>query len=205
MYRPSAFAVDELSVLHDFLAQHPFATIACVLNGDVQFAYAPVVLGKDGAFGVVRFHLALRNPLAQAPDSTRMHFSFLGPQAYVSPDWYRTVVTVPTWNYLAVQGAGAARRLSRDALRALVIALSAQEEAHLLPKPPWLIDKLPAERAEALLGAIVGFEVAFEELRGSFKLSQEKRPEDRAGVIEGLEARGDAASLAVAKEMRKRK
>ena len=44
--------------------------------------------------------------------------------------------------------------------------------------------------------------LAFERLEGKFKLSQDKPPEDMAGVIEGLEARGDAASLAVARAMR---
>ncbi|MBI3676224.1 MAG: FMN-binding negative transcriptional regulator [Proteobacteria bacterium] len=205
MYRPSAFAVDDLSVLHEFIAQHPFATIACVLKKELQFAYAPVVLDESGAFGVARFHLAMRNPVSEMADGARLSFSFMGPHAYVSPDWYRTLVTVPTWNYMAVQGTGAARRLSREELRTLLIDLSAQEEQHLLPKPPWLIDKVPPPRTEALLGAIVGFEVPFETLEGKFKLSQDKKPEDMAGVIEALEARGDAASAAVAKEMRKLK
>jgi transcriptional regulator len=203
MYRPSAFAVDDLAVLHEFIALHPFATLVCVLKDEVQFAYAPVVLDRGGARGTVRFHLALRNPVAEIPGGTRLSFSFLGPHAYVSPDWYRTLVTVPTWNYMAVQGEGAARRLSREELRKLLVDLSAQEEQHLLPKAPWLIDKVPPPRTEAMLGAIAGFEVPFEMLEGKFKLSQDKKPEDMAGVIQGLEARGDAASLAVAQAMRK--
>jgi len=85
----------------------------------------------------------------------------------------------------------------------LVVDLSAQEEAKLLPKQPWLIDKVPPERAEALLNGIVGFSLSFERLEGKFKLSQDKKPEDFAGVIAGLEARGDAASMAVAAAMRK--
>ena len=42
-----------------------------------------------------------------------------------------------------------------------------------------------------------------EALRGKFKLSQDKKPADVAGAIAALEARGDAASMAVAKAMRK--
>ena len=202
MYRPSAFAVDDVAVLHDAMRRRVFATIAAIRDGGVHFAYAPVVVAGDGALGAVRFHLARQNPLADMADGTRVRISVMGPDAYVSPDWYRATVTVPTWNYIAMEGEGGIRRLSRDELRALVIELSAGEEARLAPKPPWLIDKVPPPRQEALLNGIVGFSLPFARLEGKFKLSQDKTPEDIDGVIAGLETRGDAASLAVAKAMR---
>jgi transcriptional regulator len=204
MYRPAAFAVDDVSLLHDVIQKRVFATIAAVRDGVVVFAYAPVVLDADaGPLGGVRFHLASGNPLAKMEDGARVLVSIMAEDAYVSPDWYRKIVTVPTWNYLAVEGEGAVRRTSREELRKLVIDLSAQEEEKLLPKAPWLIDKVPPQRVEALLNGIVGFSLPFERLQGKFKLSQDKSAEDIAGVIAGLEARGDAASMAVAKEMKK--
>jgi transcriptional regulator len=202
MYRPSAFAVDDVAVLHDVMRGRTFATIAAIRNGAVHFAYAPVIVDADGALGAVRFHLARGNPLADMADGARVRISVMGPDAYVSPDWYRATVTVPTWNYIAVEGEGAVRRQSRAELRRLVVDLSAQEEAKLAPKQPWLIDKVPPPRQEALLNGIVGFSLPFARLEGKFKLSQDKTPEDIDGVIAGLEARGDAASLAVAKAMR---
>lgn len=203
MYRPSAFAVDDVSVLHDVIRNRVFATIAAVRDGTVAFAYAPLVLdAQNGARGGIRFHLAIGNPLAKLDDGTCVSISLMAADAYVSPDWYRKLVTVPTWNYIAVEGAGAVRRTSREELRKLVIDLSAQEEQKLLPKPPWLIDKVPPERTEALLNGIVGFSLSFERLQGKFKLSQDKSRDDFEGAIAGLEARGDPASLAVAHEMR---
>ena len=118
----------------------------------------------------------------------------MGTDAYVSPDWYKSIVTVPTWNYIAVEGEGVVLRTSREELRQLVIDLSAQEEHKLLPKRPWLIDKVPHERQEALLNGIAGFTLVLKRLEGKFKLSQDKQPEDIAGVLSGLEARGDATS-----------
>ena len=53
-----------------------------------------------------------------------------------------------------------------------------------------------------LLNAIRGFSVTLESLEGKFKLSQDKKPADVAGVIAGLKARGDPASLAVAQAMK---
>ena len=198
MYRPNAFAVDDPALLRDTIRRRVFATFAAIHEGRVQLAYAPVVVDESG----VRFHLALPNPLARLEDGARVTFSCVASDAYVSPDWYRTVVTVPTWNYIAVEGEGPVRRLAREELRALVTALSAQEEEHLLPKPPWRMDKVPEPRIEAMLGAISGFELSFVRLDGKFKLSQDKPDDDMQGVLAGLEARGDAASLAVARAMR---
>ena len=204
MYRPSAFAVDDVPILHAVMRARVFATVAAIRDGAVQFAYAPVLVDADnGPRGGIRFHLARGNPLAEMEDGARVSIGAMGPDAYVSPDWYRAVVTVPTWNYIAVEGEGAVHRQSREELRKLVVDLSAQEEAKLAPKRPWLIDKVPAERTEALLNAIVGFSLSFERLQGKFKLSQDKKPQDFDGVIAGLEARGDPASLAVVRAMRR--
>jgi transcriptional regulator len=205
MYRPSAFAVDDLAVLHDVIRSRVFATVVTVKDDAVQLAYAPVLLdAQNGERGGVRFHLARGNAMAGMEDGEAVKLSFLAADTYVSPDWYKTLVTVPTWNYIAVEGEGTVKRTSPEELRQLVIDLSAQEEEKLLPKEPWLLDKVPEQRTEALLNGIVGFSLAFSSLEGKFKLSQDKNPEDIEGVIAGLEARGDAASLAVASAMRKR-
>lgn len=203
MYRPSAFAVDDVATLHAFIRRRAFATIGVVVESRVLLAYAPVVLDADGALGAVRFHVAKSNPVAAVADGTPMLVSFTGPDAYVSPDWYVSQDLVPTWNYMAVEGEGWARVLPDADLRALLVDLSAEQERHLLPKKPWTVDKLPADRLAALTNAVAGFSVVFEKLEGKFKLSQDKLQEDRAGVIAGLEARNDTASVAVADAMRK--
>lgn len=203
MYRPAAFASDDVAVLHDVIRKRVFATIACEIGGTIEFAYAPVVVdASDGPNGSVRFHLAGNNPVASIPDGTPLAFSFLGPDAYVSPDWYDTKGRVPTWNYIAVEGRGVARRLDQNALRQLLIDLSAVEENKLLPKTPWTIDKVPEEKMEALLNAIMGFVVQFDTLEGKFKLSQNVTPDDAEGVMRGLIKRGDAAGRGIAKAMR---
>ena len=200
MYRPPAFAVDDVGALQAFIRAQPFATLAAIVDGAVQFAYAPVAIGADGT---ARFHIARANPLAQLADGTAVRLSFLGAHAYVSPDWYEVPTRVPTWNYSAVEGQGALRKLDDEALHRLLVDLSALEEARLLPKKPWTIDKVPQERMAGLLNAIVGFCVRFETLEGKFKLSQNVTAEDFAGVLRGLDGRSDARSAAVAQAMRK--
>jgi transcriptional regulator len=205
MYRPAAFAVDDIAVLHETIRRRPFATLAIAQEGEVRFAYAPVVLDTaSGSKGGVRFHLALQNPLAAMADGTHVSLSIMEADTYVSPDWYQTLVTVPTWNYIAVEGEGLVRRLPAEDLRILLIDLSAEQEGRLAPKAPWLIDKVPEARIDAMMNAIVGFALPFDRLEGKFKLSQDKKPDDMRGVIAGLEAHGDAARLAIAAAMRTR-
>jgi transcriptional regulator len=203
MYRPRAYAIDDPDILHAAIRARRFATIAAVVDGRVQFAYAPVALDAENASSVcVRFHLARANPLAEM-DDTPVRLSFLGPDAYISPDWYETHALVPTWNYVAVEASGRARRLDETALRRLLVDLSAEEEGRLAPKRPWTLDKIADDRVAVLMNAIRGFEVALDSLEGKFKLSQDKSAADLAGAIAGLQARGDPASLAVADAMRR--
>ncbi|HVU21248.1 MAG TPA: FMN-binding negative transcriptional regulator [Rhizomicrobium sp.] len=204
MYRPPAFASDEIAALHDVICVRVFATIACETNGKIELAYAPAVLdANDGPYGAVRFHLANNNPVAGILDGTPLALSFLGPDAYVSPDWYDTKGRVPTWNYIAVEGRGLVRRLDQEVLRQSLVDLSALEENKLLPKMPWTVDKLPDEKMSMLLNAIVGFSVRFDILEGKLKLSQNVIAEDAEGVIRGLIKRGDARGREIARAMRR--
>jgi transcriptional regulator len=202
MYRPGPYVQDDVGVLHEIIRERSFCLIAAVMAGEAQFAYAPVVIDPDGPRGRVRFHLARANPLARL-DGAPVRLSFLGPDAYISPDWYATEGLVPTWNYIAVEGTGTAQRLDKTALRELLVDLSAAAEGRLRPKKPWTIDKVPEARMATLLNAIEGFSVALDTLEGKFKLSQDKKAEDFDRVVRALEASANAGSQAVAASMRR--
>jgi transcriptional regulator len=203
MYRPAAYVRDDVALLHNVIRERSFATIAAVMNGAVHFAYAPVVLDAlSGPRGGVRFHLARANPLAML-DGATIGLSFMGLDSYISPDWYETQGLVPTWNYIAIEGTGVAVRLDEAGLRQLLVDLSSAHEGPLLPKKPWTLDKIPEAKIAALMNAISGFSLVFETLEGKFKLSQDKRPEDAAGVVSHLESLNDATSRATAAAMRK--
>lgn len=193
MYRPSAYAVDDRARLHAFIRAYPFATLAVAGQDGIRFAYAPVVVGETPS--TLRFHLAAMNPFCAIPDGASLSISLMGPNAYVSPDWYVTPSLVPTWNYIAVEATGRARRLDGAELRQLLEDLSAAEEARLLPKVPWTLEKVPVPRLDALTSAIVGFAVPLDRIAGKFKLSQDKSADDRAGAVAGLETRGDSTAL----------
>lgn len=72
------------------------------------------------------------------------------------------------------------------------------------PKPPWTTAKVSAEKLDAMLTMIAGFEVVIDRASAKHKLAQNRNAVDHAGVVRGLEARGDAASLAIAARMKAR-
>jgi transcriptional regulator len=51
----------------------------------------------------------------------------------------------------------------------------------------------PADYLASMLKAIVGFCLPIDRLEGKWKLSQNRTPEDRAGVVKGLETDGETA------------
>jgi transcriptional regulator len=187
------------AAMHRHIRRNSFAIVAGAIAGDIHIAYVPVVLDETPApFGAVRFHLARANPLAKMDEGAKLKLSWLGAHAYISPDWYESNAQVPTWNYIAVEATGRAAHLSADELRAQIDELAAQEESALLPKPPWTTGAVAPRDVDKMLAAIVGYRVVFETLEGKAKLSQNKSAADVAGVITGLQERGDGPSVAVA-------
>jgi transcriptional regulator len=150
-------------------------------------AHAPVIARRLGEGLALDFHLSRSNALAGAIASGfRAVAVSLGPDAYVSPDWYADKDQVPTWNYVSVEAEGPVDPLSADGLVDLLDDLSAREEGRLLPKPPWTRGKMSEGKFERMLRGIVGARMAVERLEGTTKLSQNKGEADRAGVIEAL-------------------
>jgi transcriptional regulator len=182
---PAFHWTDEWEML-SFVAQVSFATI-CVDGPAV--VHAPlVVAGPDRLL----FHVSRSNPAAAKLDGARAVASVIGPDFYVSPDWYGTPDQVPTWNYLAVEAEGRLRALDEVELVALLDQLTGDHEKRLAPKAPWTRDKMTPPRFQAMAKAIVGFEMRIDALRGTRKLGQNKKVEERERVAEALAELGRA-------------
>ena len=203
MYVPRHFAQEDVAASHELIAGNAFATLVTEVSSRLDATHVPVVLDPErGELGTLRFHLARANPTCEALErGSEILMVFVGPNTYVSPDWYAAENLVPTWNYAVVHAYGVTRRMEVDELRRLLDDLSAKNESRL-PKKPWTTDKLPEALIEKLCGAIVGFELPIAELQGKWKLNQNRGAADRTGVIEALEKLGGDVNLAVAARMR---
>lgn len=169
------------------IAAHPFMTLTAAPEGRPLIAHAPVMIRQLPSGLALDFHLSRGNALAAVLRSGfRGVLLNLGPDAYISPDWYESADQVPTWNYVTVEAEGPVRALDDVDLIALLDALSAQEEARLLPKRPWTRAKMTQGVFERMCGAIIGARMTVERLEGTFKLGQNKNAADLAGAISGL-------------------
>lgn len=167
-------------------------------GGGPRVAHAPVLLNGRR----LRFHLSRANPLAATLEAAgRALVVVTGDHAYVSPDWYDLPDQVPTWNYLSAEIEGPLRTLDEDQLAALLDDLSATFEARLQPKPAWTRAKMTPGRFEALVKAIVGFEMTVERLEGVTKLSQNKPEAAQAAVARALADRPGGLSRGIARAM----
>lgn len=190
MYVPPAFKADDETAL-DFAATRGFGTLVASDRGRLVASHLPFLL-RRGADGVrAELHVARANNLheiiAAAPD---VLLTVIGPDTYISPDWYTTVDQVPTWNYVSVHLSGIARVLPQFGSLDHVDRLSARFEQTLLPKTPWTSAKMTAAKREAMLRAIVGIEIGITKLEAQWKFGQHKSAADQASVIRNLEQLG---------------
>jgi transcriptional regulator len=187
MHPARSFAWTDRSEMLELVRRVSFCTICVAAADGLRLVHAPVVAEGPGR---LRFHVSRGNRAAASLDGARALVSCLGPDAYVSPDWYGTADQVPTWNYQSVEIEGPLRRLSNAELVDQLDALSAEHEARLAPKPQWTRAKMSPGRFEAMTGAIAGYELTIEEIRGTNKLGQNKRLAERQGAVAGLRAAG---------------
>lgn len=198
VYMPSSFAAHDGAAIAQLIRERPFATLITGTRDEPQVSHLPLLFEADGtAKGALIGHMARANPhwLQFAEGSTLAIFH--GPHAYVSPSWYTKPATmVPTWNYVVVHVRGSITLIDDAPQKNDMVRLLTGHFESSRPEP-WQL-QLEGQRLDAMLGAIVGFRMTIERIDAKFKLSQNRAPEDREGVIAGLrkEAFGDALDTA---------
>ena len=195
MYIPSAFKTDDDTALA-FAAKRGFGTLIAVDGTRPVASHLPFLLHRDAGRLWVELHVARVNPLheiiARAPD---VLLTVMGPDAYISPDWYVTADQVSTWNYVSVHLSGTARLIPQLENLSHADRLSAHFEAQLLPKKPWTTAKMTTAKRDAMLRAIIGIEIDVTTVEAQWKLGQHKNAADQAGVLANLEALGTPKAM----------
>ena len=197
---PEHFAEHDIARLHALVRAHNFATLVSAHQGEIQVSHLPFLLDAGGK--LLRAHMARANRQWRTFSPEReVVVIFHGPHHYVSPAWYASHPSVPTWNYAVVHAQGRPRLIEdRERLAALLRELVTRHEA--ASPEPWKMD-LPPDYQDKMLSAIVGFEIEITRLDGKLKLSQNRPETDRPLVIEALERLGSDDARGVAALMRK--
>jgi transcriptional regulator len=203
MYEPPLHRQDDLAALHALIRAHPLGLIISHgPSGLIANAIPFLIFPEASKLGTLQAHVARANPqwrdLRIAEEALVV---FQGVQHYITPSWYETKretgKVVPTWNYLIVQARGRPRVIEDFRwLRTQIEALTSKQES---PRAkPWAVGDAPEDFVAAQIRQIVGIEIEIADIRGKWKASQNRKAEDRAGVIAGLAAEEDpdAAEMA---------
>ncbi|MEN3348796.1 MAG: transcriptional regulator [Bradyrhizobium sp.] len=202
MYMPPHFKIDELGAIHAAMQASRLATLVTATADGLIGTPLPLILDpREGEYGTLYGHVARPNPQWKTPVSGEAMAIFTGPDAYVTPSWYVTKAehgkVVPTWNYLAVHAYGAVE-FFEDADRLLDVVTRLTELHERSRAEAWQVSDAPADFIKAQLRGIVGLKMPITRLDAKKKMSQNRKAEDRAGVIAGLEASDNPVDRAVA-------
>ena len=182
--------------------QRGFGTLAISTTDTPLLAHIPFILSDDATFA--ELHLVRSNPIARTLDGpTPAKIAVMGPDSYVSPDWYGIDDQVPTWNYIAVHLTGSLTALPDDALGGVLERETAFFEAQLAPKPPWLMDKVTPDVLAKMMRAIMPFRFDIATVDGTWKMNQNKPAEVRERAADQIAAANIGAQTdALAKQQR---
>ncbi len=167
-----------------FVDAFPLALITSYQNGRFCSSHIPLLRNSDGTlFG----HVDRRNPQFEGRSGFEAHIVFMGPSSYIPPEGYRNR-QLPTWNYLAVHMDARIEVIDREAEALAILERTAERLAHygsayrVDPQDPRVVANLPH---------ILGLSIVPSQVEGRFKLSQDKREEDRAAALDWfIEAQG---------------
>lgn len=185
MYIPKFFASDDEVLAREVVADHAFGVLMTLpgeAGADADISHLPMLWTGNRLVG----HVARANPHGARFDGASPSVAvFMGPHAYVSPNWYAHDGLVPTWNYAAVHLHGKPHAVEGEAgaveiLDTLVAAFESDTTGN------WSTANLPEGVLSKQVKGIVAFEMPVERIETKVKMSQNRKPGDIAGVISAL-------------------
>ena len=200
MYIPKHFQITDTAWCHALMRAQSFAAMITADDAGVPFAtHLPILVDPArGPLGTLRGHVARANPHWRYVAAGRPTLVvFAGAHAYVSPSWYATHPSVPTWNYVAVHATGTGTLVEDpEQVKTLLADLVRTYESS--GPTAWALEGLAADYLAGMQRGIVAFEIPIERLEGKAKLSQNRDAVDQARTREALASADDPLARAVA-------
>ena len=182
MYLRPAFAVTDLDQIEGLIRQHPFGLLVTDGPAGLSASHLPFAVKREADGLVLMGHLAAQNAQCAMFTGSKALAIFSGPHAYISPSWYVTQPSVPTWDYAAVHIHG----------ELLPTAGHLEMLDQLAVDDPGRFDvrALPERYREKMLAGIKSFRMPAQHIEAQWKMSQNRSIEDRQGVISALRSEG---------------
>ncbi|PYZ96387.1 transcriptional regulator [Alteribacter lacisalsi] len=182
MYIPSHFKITDHEFIYNFIQENGFASFISMSTGEPVATHLPLMLDEKKEY--LQGHLARPNPQWKDLSGQKVLAIFQGPHCYISPSWYETDRSVPTWNYVAVHVYGTVKLMDGTELTESLIELVKKYEA---PDSSYQIDNVDPGFLEGMTKGVVGFKVRIDRIEGKAKLSQNHSSERKQRVIDELE------------------
>jgi transcriptional regulator len=182
MYQPPQFNSKDRAQALDIIRAQPLASLISVDDAGLPFvSHLPLHAEIRGEQGDKLGHCAKPNEhwkyLQARPQAV---VTFLGPNAYLSPQIYPDLARVPSWNYVAVHCTVQATLIEEpDAKDQLLKKLIGDHEPSY--KQQWI--DLGVEYQHKMLMGIVGFELQVLDFQCKIKINQH-RPESHVKLHE---------------------
>jgi transcriptional regulator len=180
MYQPPQFQSKDRAQALDIIRAQPLASLISVDDTGLPYVtHLPLHVEERGEQLVLLGHCAKPNAhwkyLQARPQAV---VTFLGPNAYLSPQIYPDLARVPSWNYVAVHCTVQATLIEEPEAkdRLLKKLIGDHEPAY---KQQWI--DLGIEFQHKMLAGIVGFELQVVDLQCKIKINQH-RPESHAAL-----------------------
>jgi transcriptional regulator len=189
MYVPTLFAEDRPDEIQAIINSCSLPILVSTLKDAdgvrLNATHLPLMLDGERLVG----HIARANKQWQLLDTTVESMAiFSGVDGYVSPSFYATKQetgrVVPTWNYEAVHAYGRLEVI-QDTSKILEVVTRLTNKYEGVRQKPWKVSDAPDDYVATQLKNIVALVLHITKLIGVRKLSQNKTPADRAGVIAG--------------------
>ena len=204
MYIPPYFKIEDSEAIEKIVTENGFATLITPSSDGVKATHLPLLYVPPGAsdeHGIINGHMARANDHWRSINGQSESLAiFQGPDAYISPEWYKTAPAVPTWNFAVVHMRGPLELIDdREWLSSHVDDMVQFHESRALDHSPKPSD--PDFKGK-LLGGIVGFRMTVNTIEAKFKLNQNRSDADRLAVADTLDASGNQTDAEVAALMR---
>lgn len=204
MYTAKYHRNDNLDEIKAFVQANSFGILVSQVENRPWATHIPIEWNTNAqGENVLQGHIARANKQwRHFADNEEVLAIFNGPHTYISSSWY-SHENVPTWNYIAVHAYGKLRIIEGEELYQTLKDLVNKYEA--TSKNPVAVERMSDEYVRREMKGIVGFEIAIQDIQATYKLSKNRNDADYENIIQELEERGDAHSVAIAQAMKSQK
>ncbi len=200
MYTPKHFRMNDKEEIFDFIHHNSFGILISNNQGKIIATHIPMLLkNNEGDNGFLYGHIAKANQQLNEIIGEVLVI-FPGAHKYISPTWYETNQTVPTWSYLSVHVYGKLEILNDreskiEILKDAIRYFEGNESGYK-------IEDLKENYFESLIKGITAFKIEITEIQGKKKISQNHPEERQMRVISELEKFDDEYSKEIVLRMK---